>query len=66
MPYDMSPEKAAREAGLVYSDDSAPGYSRRRSGKGYSYYNQDGALITDKAVRERCQGHPCRCGRASA
>ncbi|NHK29118.1 DNA topoisomerase IB [Parvularcula flava] len=54
MPYDLSPEQAAREAGLVYSDDSEPGYSRRRSGKGYSYYDETGDLITDKDVRERC------------
>jgi DNA topoisomerase-1 len=38
---------------LVYVDDDLPGITRRRAGKGWSYYDPSGALITDKAERRR-------------
>ncbi|MDX1661226.1 MAG: DNA topoisomerase IB [Gemmatimonadota bacterium] len=47
------PEIAAREAGLSYVSDEAPGLSRHRRGKGWSYHRPDGELITDPAEKER-------------
>lgn len=54
MAYDLSPEEAALEAGLVYSEDNQPGYSRKRAGKGFAYYDPEGSLITASEVRQRC------------
>lgn len=44
---------AAAEAGLVYVDDSRPGLSRRRSGKGFSYRDARGDTIRDRATLDR-------------
>ncbi|MEE4538518.1 MAG: DNA topoisomerase IB, partial [Erythrobacter sp.] len=38
---------------LIYVDDSLPGITRKRSGRGWSYYDPQGDLVTDKAERER-------------
>ena len=38
---------------LVFVSDDEPGWSRRRRGKGFSYYREDGSLIKDKRIRER-------------
>lgn len=38
---------------LVYVDDSLPGITRRRAGKGWAYYDPVGALIRDSAERTR-------------
>lgn len=38
---------------LIYVDDDLPGISRKRSGKGWSYYDPSGQLICDKAERKR-------------
>ena len=38
---------------LIYVDDDLPGITRKRSGKGWSYYDAQGELITDKAERQR-------------
>jgi DNA topoisomerase-1 len=38
---------AAREAGLRYSTDARPGWTRRRVGRGFSYRDADGAIIRD-------------------
>ncbi len=46
-------EEIARAAGLSFADDTRPGYSRRRVGKGFAYYDAKGALIRDKAVLAR-------------
>lgn len=43
----------ARAAGLTFSDESRPGISRRRAGKGFAYFDPKGALITDKATVAR-------------
>ncbi len=43
----------ARAAGLSFSDDTRPGISRRRVGKGFAYYDARGALIRDRAVIAR-------------
>lgn len=43
----------ARAAGLAFSDESRPGISRKRVGKGFAYYDPKGALIRDKATIAR-------------
>lgn len=50
---DTDPIAAARAARLRYVNDGEPGIHRRRSGKGWSYYDANGKLIRDAAVRER-------------
>jgi DNA topoisomerase-1 len=44
---------AAGRAGLHYVTDAFPGISRRRSGRGWSYYDAEGARIGAPAVRRR-------------
>lgn len=39
--------------GLSYSSDAQPGISRRRSGKGFSYRDARGDLVTDPKVLQR-------------
>jgi DNA topoisomerase-1 len=46
-------QRAAREAGLRYMLDDVPGITRKRRGKGWSYYDPDGRLIRDAAERDR-------------
>jgi DNA topoisomerase-1 len=46
-------QRAAREAGLRYMLDDMPGITRKRRGKGWSYYDPDGRLIRDVAERDR-------------
>src|SRR5215207_8802477 len=43
----------ARDAGLRYATDSRPGFSRRRSGKGFSYRDADGVTIREPEVIAR-------------
>jgi DNA topoisomerase-1 len=43
----VSPAQAAEQAGLIYTSDDTPGISRRRSGKGFSYIDPDGKVVTD-------------------
>jgi DNA topoisomerase-1 len=45
--------EAARAAGLRFCTDSSPGFSRRRSGRGFSYRDRDGATIRDPEVIRR-------------
>ena len=45
--------KTATRAGLRYVTDSCAGVTRRRSGKGWSYYDADGTRISDPATRKR-------------
>ena len=45
--------EAADNAGLRYVTDGVPGITRRRSGKGWSFYDPNGKLITDPSERER-------------
>ena len=40
---------------LVYADLAAPGYTRRRRGKGFSWHEPDGASLADAAALERCR-----------
>jgi len=44
---------AAARAGLDYVTDGVPGITRKRNGKGWSYFAPDGALIGDSAQRKR-------------
>ena len=50
------PERAARDAGLRYVLDDAPGITRKRNGKGWSYYDTKGRLVSDRGERERLNG----------
>jgi len=45
--------RIAREAGLRYATDTRPGITRRRSGRGFSYRDPDGAAIRDADVLAR-------------
>lgn len=45
--------EGAKEAGLRYVTDARPGITRRRRGKGFSYYTPDGERISDPEVVER-------------
>ena len=45
--------ETARRAGLVYVSDGFAGIRRKGVGKGWSFYDPSGKLITDKAERKR-------------
>src|SRR5512135_1594468 len=45
--------KAAARAGLRYVTDGVAGIRRKRSGKGWAYYEPDGARIADPEKRRR-------------
>jgi len=47
------PKVTAKAVGLRYVSDTSPGYTRKKSGKGWSYYNHDGELVRDKALISR-------------
>lgn len=49
----LDPVEAARDAGLRYSSDEAPGIRRKRAGKSFSYLGPDGEKITDAADLKR-------------
>lgn len=42
------PKITAKAVGLRYVSDSSPGYTRKKSGKGWSFYDADGKLVKDK------------------
>ena len=44
------PRAVARDAGLRYTTDTRPGITRRRSGKGFTYRDADGATVRDPEV----------------
>src|SRR5581483_4208047 len=52
---DRTAEVAATiaEEGLRYVSDSAPGYTHKRTGTTFTYYDKDGKRITDAAVIRR-------------
>lgn len=53
----VDPAEAARQAGLRHvSDDETPGITRRRRGRGFSYYEPGGELIRDRDQRDRLDG----------
>lgn len=43
----------ARAAGLVYVTDAAPGFARRRAGKGFGYRDPQGQAVRDVPTLER-------------
>ena len=47
------PKITAKAVGLRYVSDSSPGFTRKKAGKGWSYYNTDGALVKDKELISR-------------
>jgi DNA topoisomerase-1 len=47
------PKVSAKAVGLRYVSDSSPGYTRKRSGKGWSFYDVDGKLVKDKELITR-------------
>jgi DNA topoisomerase IB len=53
MPTPHPERQAARAAGLRYVDDTQPGISRRRAGKGFSYRDADGHAVRDATTLQR-------------
>src|ERR1700743_3092697 len=47
------PKISAKAVGLRYVSDSSPGYTRKKSGKGWSYYDADNKLVKDKELIQR-------------
>jgi DNA topoisomerase-1 len=47
------PKITAKAVGLRYVSDSSPGYTRKKAGKGWSYYDADGNLVMDKELIAR-------------
>lgn len=44
---------ASHPSGLIFVDDSLPGITRKRAGRGWAYYDPQGKLITDRAEKAR-------------
>lgn len=53
MPDPHSPQAQARQAGLRWSDDSRPGFTRVAAGSTFTYRNVAGRRITDEATLAR-------------
>ncbi len=49
----LTPEKEADLAGLIYGQTSDPGYFRRRHGKSFRYFDGRGKAITSKELKQR-------------
>src|SRR6185295_10053635 len=49
----MDPEESARDAGLRYVSDAAPGIRRETAGKSFRYTAADGAVIDDETTLGR-------------
>ena len=47
------PKSTAKAVGLRHVSDSIPGYTRKKVGKGWSYYDADGKLTKDKELIQR-------------
>jgi DNA topoisomerase-1 len=47
------PKVTAKAVGLRYVSDSTPGYTRKKAGDGWSFYDKDGALVKDKELVNR-------------
>lgn len=48
-----TPAAMAKAAGLRYVSDAQPGYTRRRRGRGFSYYDWKGQPVDDLNLRNR-------------
>jgi DNA topoisomerase-1 len=44
------PKITAKAVGLRYVSDSTPGYTRKKTGKGWSYLDADGKVVKDKEL----------------
>jgi DNA topoisomerase I len=51
--HNIAPKEAALAAGLTYAETDAPGFSRRRRGRGFVYLDTEGRPLTDLADLER-------------
>lgn len=49
----FSARMASRSSKLIHSDDSQPGISRKKSGRGWAYFDPDGKRITDRDEIDR-------------
>lgn len=47
------PKITAKAVGLRYVSDSTPGYTRKKAGKGWSFYDTEGNLVKDKELIQR-------------
>ncbi|MDR6944577.1 DNA topoisomerase IB [Mucilaginibacter pocheonensis] len=47
------PKITAKAVGLRYMSDSSAGYTRKRAGTGWSYYDAEGKLVKDKELIKR-------------
>ncbi|MBE9660307.1 DNA topoisomerase IB [Mucilaginibacter myungsuensis] len=47
------PKVTAKAVGLTYISDSTPGYTRKRSGGGFVFYDADGKVVKDKELTAR-------------
>jgi len=47
------PSKSAAWAGLRYTTDEKPGYTRKKAGKGYTFLDDKGERVSDEKVLER-------------
>jgi DNA topoisomerase-1 len=47
------PKTTAKAAGLRYVADSTPGYTRKKSGKGFGFYDAEGKPVKDKELVQR-------------
>jgi DNA topoisomerase I len=54
LPPDATPDDHAEAVDLVYVSDEEPGIRRRRRGRGFSYLDPDGAVLSDGPQRRRC------------
>lgn len=52
-PLPPDPEKSALVAGLRYASHEANGFTRRRCGKGFVYFDTDGRRLRDRAALDR-------------
>ena len=53
MPAASSPQPPLSVPDLIHFSDDRPGWSRRRWGRGFRYFREDGSPITDKLVKDR-------------
>src|ERR1700712_2000819 len=47
------PKVTAKAVGLRYVSDASPGYTRKKSGKGWSFYDAEGKPVKDKELINR-------------
>lgn len=47
------PKITAKAVGLCYCSDSTPGYTRKKSGSGFAFYDADDKLVKDKELISR-------------